>query len=90
VLARTVVVAVRVLRGFVGAPRAVCADDGCKRACGDCEEDFEGEGEVADEGVAVRGAVDACAADCEADEAGERAAFYCCAGGSVSFLRLLE
>jgi hypothetical protein len=47
-LARAVVVAVRVLGGFVGSPGAVCADDGGERACGYCEEDFEGEGEVAD------------------------------------------
>jgi hypothetical protein len=78
-----VVVAVRVLGGFVGAAGAVCADDGGEGACGYCEEDFEGQCEVADEGVAFCGAVDACAADCEADEAGEGAAFYCCAGGGL-------
>jgi hypothetical protein len=32
----------------------------------------------------VLGGVDACAADGEADEAGEGAAFYCCAGRGVS------
>jgi hypothetical protein len=85
VLSCTVVVAVGMLGCFVRAAGAVCADDGCEGTCGNCEEDFEGQGEVADEGVAVRGAVDACAADCEADEAGEGAAFYCCAGKGVSF-----
>jgi hypothetical protein len=75
-----VVVAVGVLGCFVGAAGAICADDGGEGACGYCEEDFEGEGQVADEGVAVRGTVDACTANCEADEAGEGAAFYCCAG----------
>ena len=84
-LARAVVVAVGVLGGFVGAAAAVCADDGCEGAGADGQEDFEGEGEVADEGVAVLGAVDACGADGEADDAGEGAAFYCCAGEGVSF-----
>ena len=75
------VVVVRVLGGFVGAAAAVGADDGGEGAGADGEEDFEGEGEVADEGVAVLGSVDACGADGEADDAGEGAAFYCCAGG---------
>lgn len=78
------VVVVGMLGGFVGAAAAVGADDGCEGAGGDGEEDFEGEGEVADEGVAVLGGVDACGADGEADDAGEGAAFYCCAGGVVS------
>ena len=75
------VVVVRVLRGFVGAAAAVGADDGGEGAGGDGEEDFEGQGQVADEGVAALGAVDACRADGEADDAGDGAAFYCCAGG---------
>lgn len=79
------VVVVGVLGGFVGAAAAVGADDGGEGAGGDGEEDFEGEGQVADEGVAVLGAVDACGADGEADDAGEGAAFYCCAGERVSF-----
>jgi len=78
-----VVVAVGVLGGFVGAAAAVGADDGGEGAGGDGEEDFEGQREVADEGVAVLGGVDACAAHGEADDAGEGAAFYCCAGRRV-------
>lgn len=73
------VVVVGVLGGFVGAAAAVGADDGGEGACRDGEEDFEGEGEVADEGVAVLGGVDAGGADGEADYAGKGAAFYCCA-----------
>jgi hypothetical protein len=79
--ARAVVVVVGVLGGFVGAAAAVGADDCCEAAGGYGEKDFEGEGQVADEGVAVLGGVDAGGADGEADYAGEGAAFYCCAGG---------
>lgn len=82
------VIAVGVLGGFVGAPGAVGADDGGEGAGGDGQEDFEGQRQVAHEGVAALGAVDACAADREADDAGEGAAFDCCAGEGVSLLLL--
>jgi hypothetical protein len=48
VLARAVVVAVRVLGGFVGASGAVCTYDRGERPGGHGEEDFEGERQVAD------------------------------------------
>jgi hypothetical protein len=51
-LALVVVAAVRVVGFLVSASAAVGADDGSEGACGDCEEDFEGERQVADELVA--------------------------------------
>ena len=51
-LALVVVSAVWVVGLLVGASAAVGADDGCERACGNGEEDFEGQCEVADERVA--------------------------------------
>lgn len=79
------VVSVGVLGGFVGAARAVGADDGGERACRHCEKDFEGECEVADQGVAFLRAVDAGAADCETDYTGESAAFDCGAMRSLVY-----
>lgn len=70
-----VVLAVGVLGCFVGAAGAVGRDDGGEGAGGAGEEDFEGEREVADECEAFRGAVNACCAGREADEAAYCAAF---------------
>lgn len=86
-LAFIVVLAVGVLGCFVGAAGAVGCDDGGEGAGGTGQEDFEGEREVADEGEAFRGAVDACCAGGEADEAAYCAAFDGFAGMVVSWVR---